>query len=254
MPLNLPIATRMCDNERFPTNAGVGCHTDFRHLVLLLHGVGPFGSVRDSSCWCICCCCLLSRKEVEKALSPKMTMWKNLADRCLFCLLLCLAGAAFISWPFLTEASGKGEVVLCLADRVALYPGETVHLRVVASPDLAAGNTYSWSATGGRIIGAGPLVQWDFTDTQKGAYRATASVRGTSGKETLCSARVVVIGHETAQQTEVPCASKRLSPQSPSSQAPTPQPPSPQSTLRGPAISGYKTNGYNIWVVSNRHE
>lgn len=81
----------------------------------------------------------------------------------------------------------EAPAVACAPERPTVVPRETIRLTAWSSdPALRP----EWSATGGRIVGRGTDVSWDFSDVAPGAYTATAKAAGGSVQ---CSVRVIVM-------------------------------------------------------------
>ena len=96
-----------------------------------------------------------------------------------------LAIAAVVSpWAFEGRASSRGPEVKIVASTsiVNLCPGEEARARVRLRAEGVARTCaarYQWAATGGRIVGEGPEVVWDFSGTLPGnSYDVTLTVEG----------------------------------------------------------------------------
>jgi outer membrane protein OmpA-like peptidoglycan-associated protein len=91
-------------------------------------------------------------------------------------------------------APNQPPTVSCAADRSEILPGETVNVRATASDPEGDRMTYEWTATGGRVTGAGTSATFDFTGATPPA-NATITVRVTddhgNAASSDCSVRLL---------------------------------------------------------------
>jgi outer membrane protein OmpA-like peptidoglycan-associated protein len=80
--------------------------------------------------------------------------------------------------------------VACSADRSAVAAGEPVQVTATANDAEQDTLTYSWSATGGSIIGSGSSVKLDTTGLSTGRYTVTGHVGDGRGGGADCSVAV----------------------------------------------------------------
>jgi hypothetical protein len=66
--------------------------------------------------------------------------------------------------------------ITCSTDRSPIMPGERTGITSVASDPDGDPLTFSYSTTGGQIVGSGPKVQFDSTGLSAGSYTVTCSV------------------------------------------------------------------------------
>jgi outer membrane protein OmpA-like peptidoglycan-associated protein len=78
--------------------------------------------------------------------------------------------------------------IACAADRTSVTPGEPVQVTATASD--AEPLTYSWSASGGNIVGSGSSVKFDTTGLTSGRYTVTGHVADEHGGTADCSVDV----------------------------------------------------------------
>ncbi len=70
--------------------------------------------------------------------------------------------------------------------------GEAINSSVQATDTYNHPLNYTWTATGGKIIGSGPDVRWDSTGVAPGNYSLTARVDDGQGNNASCSSDVRV--------------------------------------------------------------
>jgi outer membrane protein OmpA-like peptidoglycan-associated protein len=71
--------------------------------------------------------------------------------------------------------------ISCSTDRNPIMPGERTGITSVASDPDGDPLTYSYSTSGGQIVGGGPKVQFDSTGLSAGSYTVTCSVSDGKG-------------------------------------------------------------------------
>jgi opacity protein-like surface antigen len=74
------------------------------------------------------------------------------------------------------EKPNRPPVISCTTDRSPILPGERTGITATASDPDGDPLTYSYSATGGQIVGSGPKVEFDSTGLQPGSYAVKCSV------------------------------------------------------------------------------
>jgi outer membrane protein OmpA-like peptidoglycan-associated protein len=82
--------------------------------------------------------------------------------------------------------------ISCSTDRSPIMPGERTGITSVASDPDGDPLTYSYSTTGGQIIGSGPKVEFDSTGLQPGSYTVKCSVSDGRGGNADASTNVDV--------------------------------------------------------------
>ena len=75
-----------------------------------------------------------------------------------------------------TERPNRPPVISCATDRSPIMPGERTGITSTASDPDGDPLTYSYSASGGQIVGDGPKVQFDSTGLSAGNYTVKCSV------------------------------------------------------------------------------
>jgi opacity protein-like surface antigen len=74
------------------------------------------------------------------------------------------------------EKPNHPPVISCTTDRSPILPGERTGITATASDPDGDPLTYSYSATGGQIVGSGRKVEFDSTGLQPGSYAVKCSV------------------------------------------------------------------------------
>ncbi|MGA2810021.1 MAG: OmpA family protein [Candidatus Acidiferrum sp.] len=82
--------------------------------------------------------------------------------------------------------------ISCTTDRSPILPGERTGVTSVASDPDGDPLTYSYTASGGQIIGSGPKVQFDSTGLSAGSYTVKCSVSDGRGGNADASTNVDV--------------------------------------------------------------
>jgi OmpA family/Bacterial Ig domain len=82
--------------------------------------------------------------------------------------------------------------ISCSTDRSPIMPGERTGITSSASDPDGDPLTYSYTATGGQIIGSGPKVEFDSTGLQPGSYTVKCSVSDGKGGNADSSTNVDV--------------------------------------------------------------
>src|SRR5271155_4136590 len=82
----------------------------------------------------------------------------------------------------------------CSVDKSSVMQGsnDLVQASVTATDAWGSPLTYTWTATGGQISGAGPAARWDSTSAGPGSYGLTAHVDNGAGTSSTCSTSVTV--------------------------------------------------------------
>jgi len=82
--------------------------------------------------------------------------------------------------------------IACSTDRSPIMPGERTGITSVASDPDGDPLTYSYTTTGGQIVGSGPKVQFDSTGLSAGSYTVKCSVGDGRGGNADASTNVDV--------------------------------------------------------------
>jgi outer membrane protein OmpA-like peptidoglycan-associated protein len=100
---------------------------------------------------------------------------------------------AFARWPE-KPLPPDNVTATCSADKASVLEGSTEYVTANVAATDANGRplNYSWTASGGKIIGTGPYVRWDPTGVGGGSYALTARVDNGAGKGANCSSSVTV--------------------------------------------------------------
>ena len=98
-------------------------------------------------------------------------------------------------------AENRRPTVSVAADRSELLPGESVTVRATASDPDGDPLTYEWSTTAGRVTGAGPTAQFDFTGAAPPAT-ATITVRVSDDHGNTASSSTAVNLREPVRPAE----------------------------------------------------
>lgn len=104
----------------------------------------------------------------------------------LACLLVgILSATGLAAAPSLEEPP-----VACSPERAAVVPREVIHVAV-----WMPGETwrYAWSVNGGRVVGEGADVTWDFAGVEPGTYTATVRASRPGNTPATCSMQVIVM-------------------------------------------------------------
>jgi outer membrane protein OmpA-like peptidoglycan-associated protein len=82
----------------------------------------------------------------------------------------------------------------CSVDKPSVMQGsnDLVQASVAATDAWGYPLTYTWTATGGQVSGAGPAARWDSTGVGPGSYTLTAHVDNGAGTSSTCSTAVTV--------------------------------------------------------------
>jgi hypothetical protein len=84
-------------------------------------------------------------------------------------------------------------IAVCIPGKLFPHVGETIDLHVYGAKQDKAIDSYAWNATGGKVIGQGSSVKWDFTGVKPGIYEATVRFRDSKGNTRVCNVEVTVI-------------------------------------------------------------
>jgi outer membrane protein OmpA-like peptidoglycan-associated protein len=82
--------------------------------------------------------------------------------------------------------------MVCSSARPSILPGERVGITANVHDESGTTLTYTWRATGGKIIGSGPTVEFDSTGAAPGTYTITARVENQKGLASDCNVEVTV--------------------------------------------------------------
>jgi hypothetical protein len=80
--------------------------------------------------------------------------------------------------------------LVCSAGRSSVAPGEPLQVTATASGAEQDSLTYSWSASGGNIVGSGSSVKFDTTGLSSGRYTVTGHVGDEHGGTADCTVAV----------------------------------------------------------------
>jgi outer membrane protein OmpA-like peptidoglycan-associated protein len=82
----------------------------------------------------------------------------------------------------------------CSEDKTSVMEGSSDYVTANVAATDANGRplNYTWTASGGKLIGTGPYVRWDPTGVGGGSYALTARVDNGAGKSASCSSSVTV--------------------------------------------------------------
>jgi outer membrane protein OmpA-like peptidoglycan-associated protein len=83
-------------------------------------------------------------------------------------------------------------VISCSVERSPILPGERTAITAVASDPDNDPLTFTWTASGGQIVGSGAKVQFDSTGLQPGSYNVKGTVSDGRGGSADCSVNVDV--------------------------------------------------------------
>jgi hypothetical protein len=74
----------------------------------------------------------------------------------------------------------------------------------ITAKNVHDGLTYYYTVTGGKIVGEGPKVQWDLSDTRPGRYTITAGI----GKDDVVLGKIATenISERECPECDLPCA------------------------------------------------
>ena len=79
------------------------------------------------------------------------------------------------------------------ADRTEVTVGDSVSVTANATDPDGDTLVYTWTATGGRVVGSGPTVTWDTTGLAAGTFTLTAQVDDGHGHVVDCSVTLTVV-------------------------------------------------------------
>lgn len=113
--------------------------------------------------------------------------------------------------PTVTIAASPTEVTVCPEDPTRANPtNNQVQLTTTASDPDGDTLLYTYTTTGGRIVGEGPNVALDLTGVQPGSYTVTAEVDDGCGCVAFSSTTVNVVAC-APQETPISCPTVTLS-------------------------------------------
>lgn len=78
----------------------------------------------------------------------------------------------------------------CSADQTSVISGAPVHVTATPGDTTHDPLTWSWSASGGQIVGSGATVELDTTGVTTGTYTVTAHAVGAGGASADCSVNI----------------------------------------------------------------
>lgn len=101
----------------------------------------------------------------------------------------------------------------CAVDNSSVMEGSNAIVQASTTATDAYGHplSYSWTATGGNIAGAGPYARWDSTGVGPGTYSLVSHVNDGAGKTTSCSATVTVQPKPAPPPPRMSCSADRSS-------------------------------------------
>lgn len=96
----------------------------------------------------------------------------------------------------------------CSADKSSVMEGSTDYVTATVAATDANGRplNYSWTASGGNIVGTGPYVRWDPSGAAAGNYALTVRVDNSAGKGASCSSSVAVQPKPAAAAPTMSCS------------------------------------------------
>jgi outer membrane protein OmpA-like peptidoglycan-associated protein len=114
---------------------------------------------------------------------------------------------AFARWPE-KPLPPDNVTATCSADKTSVMEGSNDYVTATVAGTDANGRplNYSWTASGGKIIGTGPYVRWDSTGVAGGSYSLTARVDNGAGKSASCSSSVAVQPKPAAAAPTMSCS------------------------------------------------
>ena len=114
---------------------------------------------------------------------------------------------AFARWPE-KPLPPDNVTATCSADKTSVMEGSNDFVTATVAATDANGRplNYSWTASGGKIIGTGPYVRWDSTGVVGGSYSLTARVDNGAGKGASCSSSVAVQPKPAAAAPTMSCS------------------------------------------------
>ncbi len=114
---------------------------------------------------------------------------------------------AFARWPE-KPLPPDNVTATCSADKPSVMEGSNDFVTATVAATDANGRplNYSWTASGGKIIGTGPYVRWDSTGVAGGSYNLTARVDNGAGKSASCSSSVAVQPKPVAAAPTMSCS------------------------------------------------
>src|SRR6202046_891700 len=114
---------------------------------------------------------------------------------------------AFARWPE-KPLPPDNVTATCSADKASVMEGSTDYVTANVAATDANGRplNYTWTATGGKILGTGPYVRWDATGVTAGSYALTARVDNGAGKSATCSSSVAVQAKPVAVAPTMSCS------------------------------------------------
>jgi hypothetical protein len=100
---------------------------------------------------------------------------------------------AYSRWPE-KPVPPDSVTATCSVEKSSVMEGsnESVAATVTAADASGRPLTYTWTASGGKIIGTGPYVRWDSSGAAAGTYNLTARVDNGAGNGSSCSSNVTV--------------------------------------------------------------
>jgi len=108
--------------------------------------------------------------------------------------------------------ANPSSVVVCASDASQATPANSqVQLTTNASDPDGDTLLYTYSVTGGRIVGEGPNVSWDLSGVQPGTYTSTVEVDDGCGCVAFSSTTVNVTECPIATPTVAPCPTVTVS-------------------------------------------
>jgi hypothetical protein len=89
-----------------------------------------------------------------------------------------------------------GWQIACNPDKPIVHSGEDLGLHVFVAGPASQTLRYAWTATGGKIVGEGKGVRWNFNGAMSGIYTSSVVVSSAGKKLGECSVQVTVIEAE----------------------------------------------------------
>ena len=117
---------------------------------------------------------------------------------------------AYSRWPE-KPAPPDSVTASCAVDNSSVMEGsnESVAATVTATDANGRPLSYTWTVSGGKVIGTGPYVRWDSSGAAGGTYSLTARVDNGAGNGASCSSSVTVRPKPVPRAPTMSCTADR---------------------------------------------